>query len=60
MFFPRKHHVNVYVPVEKHSLFGKKTVMEKRSIQVNEQDYRKLKRKHNQDEDDFLMLCETF
>lgn len=40
---PMKHKVKVQVPVEKHGLFGKKTVMETRTIEVDSKTYKKMK-----------------
>ncbi len=39
-----KHKVKVKVPVEKKGLFGKRTIMEERIIEVDEKTYRKLKK----------------
>jgi len=38
-----KHKVTVQVPVEKRGLFGKKTVMETRTIEVDSKAYKKMK-----------------
>ena len=38
-----KHKVTVQVPVEKRGLFGKKTVMETRTIEVDSKTYKKMK-----------------
>ena len=38
-----KHKVKVQVPVEKRGLFGKKTVMEMRTIEVDSKTYKKMK-----------------
>ena len=38
-----KHKVEVQVPVEKRGLFGKKTVMETRTIEVDSKTYKKMK-----------------
>lgn len=43
-----KHKVKIQVPVEKHSFLGmKKTVMETRTIEVDDKTYRKLKKEWN-------------
>ena len=39
-----KHKVKVKVPVEKNGLFGKRTIMEERMIEVDDKTYRKLKK----------------
>lgn len=42
-----KHKVKVKVPVEKRGLFGmKKTVMETRTIEVDDKTYKKMKREY--------------
>ena len=38
-----KHKITVMVPVEKRGFFGKKTVMEKRTVTVDSKTYKKLK-----------------
>lgn len=43
-----KHKVKVNVPVEKKGLFGKKTVMEKRTIEVSGKTYRKMRKEEMQ------------
>ena len=39
-----KHKVKVKVPVEKKDLFGKRTIIEERIIEVDDKTYRKLKK----------------
>jgi len=41
-----KHKAKVQVPVEKRGLFGKKTVMEMRTIEVDGKTYKKTKQKN--------------
>ena len=41
-----KHKVKVKVPVEKKGLFGKRTIIEERIIEVDDKTYRKLKKEH--------------
>ena len=55
-----KHKVEVYVPIEKHTLLGKKTELKKQTIELNDRDYRKYKKEQEKQEDDLLMLYETF
>ena len=55
-----KHKVRVKVPVEKKGLFGKRTIMEERMIEVDDKTYRKLRtdqrnRPYSIDE---MMLCD--
>ena len=39
-----KHKVKLLVPVEKRTLFGKKTVMQERTVTVDGKTYRKMKK----------------
>ena len=43
-----KHKVKVKVPVEKNGLFGKRTIMKERMIEVDEQTYRKLRKEQKE------------
>lgn len=42
-----KHKIKVKLPVEKQGFFGKKTVMEMRTIEADEKTYKKMKKKWN-------------
>ena len=43
----KKHKVKVKVPVEKRGLFGKKTVMETRVVEVDDKTYREMQKAYD-------------